>query len=453
MSCLSHKSVLFLILIAATAIRFVGLGEKQLWIDEIIQVLHSRPDSIGEILKGVAQDRGGVPVDYVVQHYVMKAIAAPVETSARLHAALFGSISVALMYVLSFHLLKRRRIAMWATALYAVFPFHHHYSQEGRPYALFLMLVLALSILFIHARTCSSWTIVLSMSLCAAIGLYTHPFTAFFILALISINLFRLFSGKVPKPNLGFCAPLISGAIGTCLFVPWLLFSFKSSGEFSEPLSLNLIPEAIQGLGDGSYPVSIILLALASLGAFHLWKLRLDALTDLTCWIVVPIPLILFVLYWRSYFFAARQLIFITPAIVLLAAWGIERLLCRYGKKAMVVPVVWILLCLAVIVRHYPDDRIDFRSAGEYLSRAAAAGDRIVAPNSLGLLSFYFPAIYAHEGDGFEPGAKRLFFVDTQYASAAERGPLLGIQARMALRKHVEYRGISIHIFEHEGIE
>ena len=119
----------------------------------------------------------------------------------------------------------------------------------------------------------------------------------------------------------------------------------------------------------------------------------------------------------------------------------------------MVVPVVWILLCLAVIVRHYPDDRIDFRSAGEYLSRAAAAGDRIVAPNSLGLLSFYFPAIYAHEGDGFEPGAKRLFFVDTQYASAAERGPLLGIQARMALRKHVEYRGISIHIFEHEGIE
>jgi hypothetical protein len=41
-------------------------------------------------------------------------------------------------------------------------------------------------------------------------------------------------------------------------------------------ISLRLIPEAIQGLGDGSYPVSIILFSLAILGAVRGGSRALD---------------------------------------------------------------------------------------------------------------------------------------------------------------------------------
>jgi len=43
--------VFSLVLLVSAAIRFVGIDGKQLWLDEIIQILRSSPESIGEILK------------------------------------------------------------------------------------------------------------------------------------------------------------------------------------------------------------------------------------------------------------------------------------------------------------------------------------------------------------------------------------------------------------------
>jgi uncharacterized membrane protein len=449
---LSGNSGIVLIFILAAVIRFVGMGEKQLWIDEIIQVIHSSPDSLPGILGGVAQDRGGAPLDYIVQHYVMKAFGSgfPIEVAARFHAALFGSISVFLIYVLCFRLLGNRRIAALSAALYAFYPFHHHYSQEGRPYALFVLLVLILFILHLQAQRNCSRPILFAMIFCGAIAYYTQPLTALFFVVLISINLFQLKAGKLRCIHLGFFAPLISGMAGACLFMPWFVYSFGNArGDIAYPISLRLIPEAIQGLGDGSYPISIILLSLAILGAIHLKRTGSDALTHLSCWIFIPIPLTLIVLYWRSYFFSARQLIFITPAIVILAACGIDRLLNLFGKMAMVVPAIYIGISLVVIGLHYPDKRVDFRSAGNYLKQEIAAGDGIFAPNSLGILSFYFPRIYAYENSTLDcgDGCRRMIFVHTDYVNTAEAGALKTLRMKMTLQKKVDYRGISILTF------
>jgi uncharacterized membrane protein len=170
---LSRHSAIILIIIAATVIRFAGLGHKQLWVDEIIQVLHSSPDSFEEILRHVATNKGAAPFDYFVQHYFMKALGSwlPLETSARFHAALFGSISVALIYALAFRLLRNRRIAVFSAGVYALFPLHHHYSQEGRLYALFVLLIVVLFILNMRTRRHCSWKTLCVMTLCSALCL------------------------------------------------------------------------------------------------------------------------------------------------------------------------------------------------------------------------------------------------------------------------------------------
>jgi hypothetical protein len=69
---LSWNSIVLVLILVAVGIRLFGVGNKQLWVDELIQVINSSPDSIGDVLKGVAQDKGGAPVDYIVQHYVLK---------------------------------------------------------------------------------------------------------------------------------------------------------------------------------------------------------------------------------------------------------------------------------------------------------------------------------------------------------------------------------------------
>jgi hypothetical protein len=44
---INPRPVLLLIFLFSLAIRLIGLGEKQLWVDEIIQAVHSTSDSIG----------------------------------------------------------------------------------------------------------------------------------------------------------------------------------------------------------------------------------------------------------------------------------------------------------------------------------------------------------------------------------------------------------------------
>jgi uncharacterized membrane protein len=451
---LSWNSIILALILVAVGIRLFGVGNKQLWVDEIIQVIHSSPDSIKDVLKGVAQDKGGAPLDYIVQHYVFKLFGRQNEFSARFHAVLFGSISVVLFYVLSIRLLKNPRIAALSVALFAFYPFHHHYSQEGRPYALFLMLVLISFLVYFRSRTRCTWTLVLLMFFLFSISFYTSPFTAMVIAVLFAINVVRKMFDPSEKLGLGFFAPLISGLPAACLFIPWLLYSLPSTkGHFPNPLSFRMIPEAIQGLGDGSYPVSILLFVLAGFGVVYLRRNHQDALRVLACWILAPIPFILFVLQLRSYFFSPRQLLFLTPAIILLAACGIEFLWDHWGQKAIGVLITYIVISLFVIAFHYPDKGIDYRGAGHFLRQNVQPGDRVFAPNALGLLSFYFPDIYAYEQNSpvCPSGCNRLFYIDTPYASAADKEALRNFQDRMQLKKKYTFRKADVFLFKAEG--
>jgi len=421
-------------------------------VDEIIQVLHSSPDSIGEILQGVAQDKGAAPLDYIVQHYTMKLIGTDNETAARFHAALAGSISILLVYILAFQLFKHPRIAALSAASYGLYPMHHHYSQEGRPSALFVMLVLGLFIVYVRNRMRFSWWNVLWMSCLFTASFYVHPFTAIIFAVFISTDIVRRLLRRGSTMRSTLLTPVFACLAGAGAFAPWLVFSFaNTSGEYPHPISLRLVSEAIQGIGDGSYPLAAAVLALACFGIAYLRIHGRDVLIDLSCWIVVPLPLILFLLYWRSYFFASRQLLFLTPAILMLAACGMEYLLGLYGRKAWAIPAAYAALCLAVIGLHYPDKRMDFRGAGSYLKQVVRKGDGIVAPNSLGILSYYFPEIYSYAyNPSSSEGAndcERIFVVDAQYAASADRPPSFDLQDPMMLQKQLRYRGIVISLF------
>jgi uncharacterized membrane protein len=441
---------LLLIILFSSAIRFVGLGEKQLWIDEILQVIHSTPDSMRQILEGVAEDRGSAPLDYIVQHYGMKAAGQRNEISARLHAAFFGSISILFVYFVGLNLFHSRKIALLSSALYGIYPFHHHYSQEGRPYVLFVFLVLVLFALYQKMREQFSWKKAALMGLLAVVSFYTHPYTAMVFAVFVCIELLHSWKLHHPVFQRLFLTIIGSGAVGALAFFPWVVYSFHNArGDSNDWLGWRLVPDVIKAFGDGSYPLAIPLLAFAVLGVIRLKKDKSDSLIDLTCWMLVPFPIIFAILCWRSYFLNTRQLLFITPAIIFCAAYGLSYLLSLYRKLTIPLLAVYICICFAVIGLHFSDTRIDFKGASAYLQQKVRPGDRIFAPGVAGYLSFYFPELGKYEQHHFDrpgPGNTRLFIVDTQYADADNRQKLDELQKESLHAPQLEFRGIKLSV-------
>ncbi len=444
---------LLLILLFSSVIRFVGLGEKQLWVDEILQVIHSTPNSIQEILKGVAEDRGSAPLDYVVQHYVMKASGQRNEISARLHSAFFGSISILFIYFVGLNLFHSRQIALLSSALYGIYPLHQHYSQEGRPYALFIFLVLVLFALYQKLREQFSWQKAALMILLAVASFYTHPYTAMVFAVFVGIELLHSLKMHRPVFQKSLFAIIGAGVLGALAFFPWVVFSFHNAhGDSNDWLGWRLVPDMIKAFGDGSYPLAILLLALAVFGVIRLKKNRSDSLIDLMCWMLVPFPIIFTILCWRSYFLnTQRQLLFITPAIIYCAAYGLNYLLSLHRKFATLLLVAYPCVCFVIIGLHFTDKRIDFKGTAAYLRQNIRQDDKVFAPKVDGYLSFYFPEIGKYEHHSFDqPGSEnsRLFIIDTRYADANDRRNLDKLQKEPV--HQLEFRGIKLSVLNQE---
>jgi uncharacterized membrane protein len=448
---INPKAALLLIFLFSLAIRLIGLGEKQLWVDEIIQAIHSTPDSMQELLKGVADDRGSAPLDYVVQHYVMKAIGQRNEISARLHSAVFGAITILLIYLVGLNLFHDKKLALLSSALFGVYPFHQYYSQEGRPYALFTMLALILFLLHQKLRERFTWKLAALMCLTAIVSIYTHPYTAMLLMALLCIELLH---GMKEHSRALFQKRLWTivgvSVLSALAFVPWVAFSFHSAhGEGNEWFGWRLAPDAIKAFGGGSYPLAFVILALVVLGAIRMKKENPYPFVDLLCWIIVPIPVTIAVLYWRSYFFNARQLIFITPAIIFFAAYGLNYLLSLHRKQAVALLGLYFCICMVVIALHFRDDRMDFKRTGAFLQQHVESNDRVLAPNIGLILSFYFPEIgrYEQKGPDFPPlNNGRLFLVDSSAANATDRTMLEELQRKTSYIERRGFKGINLSI-------
>lgn len=447
---------LLLILVLAALLRFWGLGVKQLWLDEILQVLHSRPDSLRGILEGVAQDRGGAPLDYLIQHMFIANFSGAIEWTARFHAALFGVLAVFLIYVVCQTLLHNQRLSLLSALLLCFYPFHHHYSQEGRPYSLFLVLTLTLYLILFRLLKRSGWHIWVSFAAVAIMSFYTHAYAAFVLLGQLFFLAYHQILKRESWPAAlrrggGF---LFCSALAAAAYIPWLRYSyFNAKGGAPPGNSFRLLLEMVKGLGDGSYPLAIALILCALAGIHHLRKTqRLLELGALLIWTVTPFPLVLALLNWRSYFFAARQLLFIAPALLILAAVGADYLRQRIARRCFSPGIILILISIFVMALHYRDKRDDLRAAGQFLKANVQSADAVIAPGLTYTLSFYFPEISDYSADNRSiqdlsraREISRILYVDSRFNY--DHTGLDDLFAIMRKPEEIRFRGIAIYLF------
>ena len=148
------------------------------------------------------------------------------EFSLRLPSALFGVLTVGLMYFLGYLLFNKKSIGLIAMGFFAINPWHIHFSRgayEVTPALFFITLGFLLFILFINKNS----IILLSSSLAAfALSIYGYNISRTFV-PFFLILLFIIFYKKIIKLKRRLIIPIVLSAL---LLLPFGLTLFTSGG-------------------------------------------------------------------------------------------------------------------------------------------------------------------------------------------------------------------------------
>ena len=180
---------IWFILLAGFALRMYGLGQESLWLDEIMTAVRVH-ESVHDILFG--WDSGNQGPIYFLWTKAWALLAGTSEFSLRFWSAIWGTLTIQLVYVLARQFFSGTG-SILAALFFAVHPFAIYYSQEARPYALFLFLAVAAFILLSSLMRQFRWLSAISFVLVSAMTFYTHPYGVFVILS--EVILYYSFKG------------------------------------------------------------------------------------------------------------------------------------------------------------------------------------------------------------------------------------------------------------------
>jgi len=305
-------------LAAYAALAFAVLGITPLWLDELQQLVLGR-ESLATLMRWVQLNPGASPLPYLAQRAFVDLFGTSTYV-ARIPAALCSIGGAAVFAALCGRFGIRSRV--WAVVVFLAIPLQFRYALEARGYSLGLLCTLASWLLLLRVRERGSVGAAAWYAASVALGLYSQPLT---ILPVFG-GLFWLIGERgvgAGTRRLIACA----AAVGVLSFVPWYVLQRQAQDaagtmalyffSWRQVTPLVLLHE----LSGGGYVCSAALLVGAAVGLKGLRNRRLLVSVAL---VTLAGPILIDALV--NYFFAARQLLFATPALALCLAGGIERL-------------------------------------------------------------------------------------------------------------------------------
>ena len=235
---------LALIIAAAAMLRFYGLAYRDLWFDELGAV---RLAATGDLW---ADDGGNPPLFFGLLRCWSWMVGTSM-SALRLLPAMAGVASVAAVFWVAVELQLPAPVRWWGAILLTLSPLHVYYSQETRPYAWLILLVLVALGSLLRAIRTNDWRWWLAHAVSVAGGLYTHnmmlPVASAFWAAALVLRL---------KPRQWRMLGLAYVAVGAA-YVPWTVRVWQQAAGDSHAW----IADLIRGISSGK-------LVLATLEAF-----------------------------------------------------------------------------------------------------------------------------------------------------------------------------------------
>jgi mannosyltransferase len=360
------------------------------WIDEGLSVgIADRP--LGDI-PGVLRQDGSPPLYYMLLHLWL-GVAGSSEEAVHSLSVVFAALCVPVAFWAGWTLFGRR--TAWVAALLAaVNPFITQYSQEGRMYALVLLLGMVSLTFWLQAFTTGAETVrrgpTIGFAVAFAAMLYTHNWTIFFGAATGVAWLFLLWRARGPQRRALLHTGLLGYGGAVLLYLPWLPSAIFQAGHtgapWSKPPSLAALaatPAPILGeaaqlvvyLVAGSGVVALIRRGGAS-GRGAVALLLIALLTILLAWIGSQISPA-----WANRYLAAG----VAP-FVLLSAAGFAHA-GRLGLVGLVlVAAIW-------AGDGAPSEKSNVRTLAGVITPSLRPGDLVVAtqPEQISVIDYYLP--------------------------------------------------------------
>lgn len=417
-------------LMAITAIAFglriFMLGSQSLWTDEGAIYSQTKAGSIFEVYSRVMNEEGHIGPFYHILNYLFCQLFGYAEWALRMPSAIYGTISVILVYKIA-ELLFSRNIALLSSILLAFSPLHVWYSQEARMYSLWVMLMLLttfvfiklldkgrlrLWILFTLLASGSIWTFLNSIFLLAAMGLYLVVFfrrykkeLCFFVICMLIavasyfpgiITLLARTSSDTPGVK-GFRAANVFDMmyafyvfnVGTTLGPPLdaIRMLFKQSGP------TNAARNIVSHYGIFMIPAMLV---CAGIFLYAIYKAVIRKTNTHYIFILVLlfVPLLLIygiTLLSSSFRFNVRYILCALPFYLILLSTAIDGL--SKGKRWALVSFMMFLSAFSLFNYYFRAEyaKLDFRSVVKYLNETMKEGDHaiIIHESASRVLEYY----------------------------------------------------------------
>jgi uncharacterized membrane protein len=229
-----HRAALLLTALGLT-LRLLQLNSRSLWFDEASTLYLSRLP-FSQIIPNVSSQESNPPLHHLLMHFWTFFFSDPL-FGLRLFSAICGTASLVVFIILCEKMAHQQSV--FVGFLSATSSFWIHFSQDGRIYALLLLLALSESALLFSLK--DRWKMVpgLAYGALAVAGLYTHNFFIFVLLT----HVFYLAVHHRSRRAALFPWLFLYGAVLT-LYSPWLLHLQKqiqqmpSNSVLVEPLTL-----------------------------------------------------------------------------------------------------------------------------------------------------------------------------------------------------------------------
>jgi 4-amino-4-deoxy-L-arabinose transferase-like glycosyltransferase len=299
-----------LTLLLYTMIVLSSLSWTPLWLDEVQQLGNTRHSSVGELMRWVQVNAGASPLPYLLQRAVVDVLGYSA-FAIRLPAALCSILSGVVFAALCFRFLDRGR---WVgLVLFLVLPLQFRYGLEARVYSQGLLFALLSMWLYLRLRDRPSVGLAVLYGIAVTLGLYSQPLTIFVALAALA-----------ERRNLRYTVPAVGAAV--LAFLPWYVLQREAQIQYAlmvKPIAFFSIHQItplvlLHDLSGGGYACTAAVLVLAVIGLRFGQKLL---------WYTLAVsfagPILMDVIF--NYFFAERQLLFAMPALILLAALGVQK--------------------------------------------------------------------------------------------------------------------------------
>jgi hypothetical protein len=349
-------AVVFLVIAIALS------GVLPLWLDEIIQLRETRGTTPAQLMASLPGQPGAAPLGYLTQQSALRVTGYSVRR-ARFVSATFAASAVLVVGLIAAEL---GLATPWlSAAIFGLFPVTVRYAAEARVYSQALFFSALSTLLFVRLMKRSGWPATVAYCLGLTAAIYSQPYAIFVGAAHIAYAAFHR-EGKTAM------LAVIAFAIAVASFSPWYFFSKTnwSSGiagaglhfAFSARTPLMLFRE-VAGAGYWGSGLLLILCAIAvtSKAPHRMFFLLM---------IAVPVVLALLADGMFGYFVAARQILWVLPAVAILAAQAMER---NY-RLALPVTILLAAVCVWQSFRFFTSPHENWQIAADALSREVDQG-------------------------------------------------------------------------------